>query len=57
MLEKGKRVRVKETGQVGTVVYVRMGPPTYSTVEVASVKLDGRDHVGAIFAAEKLEEI
>lgn len=35
----------------GVVVYRRMAPPDFLHPEAYSVRLDGRDHVGAMFAA------
>ena len=35
----------------GVVVYRRMAPPNYVQAEAYSVRLDGRDHVGTMFAA------
>lgn len=44
--------RVYTPQGVGVVVYRRMRPPEFSAVACYSVKLDGREHAGAIFAAE-----
>jgi len=53
--EKGARVNVDGFG-LGTVVYVRHGPPSYSDVVAVSVVLDreqGRPgYFGTIFASD-----
>lgn len=49
MLDPGDRVRTPRGA--GVVVYRRMAPPSYAEVEVYSVKLDGVEHVGVLYAA------
>jgi len=40
MLQPGTRVYVKSLQATGIIAYARMAPPSYSTPEVYSVKLD-----------------
>lgn len=52
MFDKGDRVQTPHGA--GVVVYRRMAPPSYAEVEAHSVKLDGKNHVGSMYAAEKV---
>ena len=59
-MRRGDTVLVETTSgyRSGVVNYVRMGPPTYSTIEAVSVLLDDKTHKenysGSLFAAEKV---
>jgi hypothetical protein len=58
VLERGARVRVRATGEVGTVAYVRFRPPDYHQIADAAVKLDRRrrqGYVGDRFQPAELE--
>lgn len=57
---QGDRVQTA-TGQFGTVVYVRMAPPDYDTVEAVSVYLDSRrdssTYTGTIYRPKDLRHV
>lgn len=56
--ERGQRVIVDGT-RTGTVAYVRMAPPGYTTVAAVSVVLDSERHrpgyTGSIFPADRVK--
>lgn len=52
MFDQGDRVRTPLGA--GVVVYRRMAPPSYGEVQAYSVKLDGKEHAGAVFPAEQV---
>lgn len=57
MFDKGDRVTTP--GGPGKVVYRRMKPPTYSEVDVYSVKLDTTEnpsYYGSLYPADKVEK-
>lgn len=62
-LQPGTRVYVKSMKATGIIAYCRMAPPTYSTPEVYSVKLDHlewapayeRHYTGTIVKANDVE--
>lgn len=65
-LRQGTKVRIKSSGQLGTVAYVRFAPPDYSHPLVYSILLDekfrpkdylGIGYAGSIFKAEEVEPV
>jgi hypothetical protein len=59
---QGDRVKVRETGQTGSVCYVRLAPPDFREMAAVSVLLDDRledanrgNYHGTIFPAAAIE--
>lgn len=60
MFRQGRRVRVKVTGQVGSVTYVRRYFPQFDQIAAVSVRLDTEVktspyYIGTIFQPHEIE--
>ena len=58
-IERGARVRVRATGQAGTVGSVRFAPPDFRTIQAVSVMIDEHQnrllYAGTVYAPADLE--
>lgn len=59
--EMGQRVRIRSTGELGTVAYQRMAPPDYTSAAAVSVVRDSKrdqiGYVGSIYPAAEVEPV